>query len=522
MTKHRRKLSSGACTLAALLTLAGCGGGAGSGQTAAPAGASTTPQSDKKSETPLEMQMTVQLFDQVPNMDNAYWKEFMKRTNTKLNIEWIPDGDYTTKLNLILASGNIPEILVVPDLKHPPLVNAVKNGAFWDLTPLLGDFSKYPNLKNFSAPGAWDNSKVLGKNYAIPKNRPQLSGGPKIRQDWLDKLGIAMPETLDDYRAALKKIVDADLDGTGKKSTLGLVSKASLLTGSAGGFGDAFGTSKPTFDKEGGLIYETLTPQYADLIAWLRDLYKDGILAKEFSVMKPTQAVELFESGKAASLVNESFRYDYTFMQSIKKVQPSAVVDSTPPLKGPAGYAVRYSTGVSGAFLISKKVPEEKVKRILDYFELTNSKDYYDFTTNGLEGIHYNKVNGDIVLTDQHKKDVGPTSPWQPITLFYDKFGKVTTPAAPKDYNEAKMKKLDAQGYFTKGTISPFSIINSSTWIATWPKFEQEWISMSVKAIVGQITLDEYKTYVAKLNDDPGLKKAFQEFAQDYKTTFGK
>ncbi|NHN29015.1 extracellular solute-binding protein [Paenibacillus agricola] len=512
----------------ALLLLAGCTGNPSNpkanDQVMLPNTSTSTSSKpvDANKQEPLELQMTVRLFEEVPNMENAYWKEFMKRTNTKLNLEWIPDGDYKTKLNLILASGNIPEVLVIHDQKHPPVVNAVKNGAFWDLTPFLGDFSKYPNLKNSSAPDAWINSRIAGKNYLIPKNRPQLSGGPKVRKDWLDKLGIAMPQTLDEYRSALKKIVEADIDGNGKKDTIGLVSKANLLSAGAGGFGDAFGTGKPTFNAEGGLIHELLTPQYADLVAWFRELYKDGVLAQEFSVMKPTQAVELFEAGKAAALVNESFRWDYQFTQTIKKVQPEANVDTTPPLQGPGGYSVRYGTGVDGGFLISKKVPEEKVKRILDYWELTNNKEFYDFSVNGIEGLHSNNVNGNMVLTDLHKKEVGSTSPWQPITLFYDKYGKITTPAAPKEYNEAKIKLVESQGYFTKGTISPFSVVESSTWIATWPKFEQEWLSMSVKAVVGQITMDEYKAYVKKINDDPNIKKAGLEFAGGYKELTGR
>jgi putative aldouronate transport system substrate-binding protein len=506
----------------ALLLIAGCSSGNPEAATGSNNPSTAAVKNEVKQEGPLELQMTLRLFDQVPNMENSYWKDFMKKTNTKLNIEWIPDGDYTTKLNLILASGNIPEVLVVPNLKHPPVVNAVKNGAFWDLTPILGDFSKYPNLKKNSAPEAWMTSRIIGKNYAVPINRPQLSGGPKIRKDWLDKLGIPMPQTLDEYRSALKKIVDADIDGNGKKDTLGLVSKATLLNGTAGGFSDAFGVSKPTYNKETGLIYEMLTPQYGNLIAWLRELYKDGVLAKEFSVMKATQAVELFESGKAAALVNESFRWDYPFMTSIKKVQPEAVVDTTPPLKGPDGYAVRYSSGVDGAFLISKKVPEEKVKQILDFFEKTTTKEYYDFMSNGIEGTHYNKVNGEVVLTEQHGKEVGSTSPRQPVPLFYDKMGKITTPTAPKEYNDTKVKQVESQGYFEKGLISPFSVIDSNTWVAIWPKYQQEWTSMAVKAIVAQISMDEYNAYVNSLNEKAEFKKAYQEFAQDYKDIYGK
>ncbi|MFH5183906.1 extracellular solute-binding protein [Paenibacillus sp. TAB 01] len=164
-----------ACLTLTAALLAACSGGGASNAPAANSGSA----SDSSAAKPLEIQMTVRLFDQVPDMNNAYWKEYQKRTNTKLNVEWIPDGDYTTKLNLILASGNIPEVLVANNLKSPALVSAVKNGAFWDLTPFLGDFSKYPNLKNNSAPGAWETSRILGKIYGIPQNVAQVSNGPR-------------------------------------------------------------------------------------------------------------------------------------------------------------------------------------------------------------------------------------------------------------------------------------------------------------------------------------------------------
>src|SRR5665647_375417 len=86
----------------ALLLLAGCTGNQSTTSTTKtnePAKQPTSSPAETKKQEPLEIQMTARLFEEVPNMDNSYWKEFMKRTNTKLNIEWIPDGDYKTKLN---------------------------------------------------------------------------------------------------------------------------------------------------------------------------------------------------------------------------------------------------------------------------------------------------------------------------------------------------------------------------------------------------------------------------------------
>lgn len=57
------------------------------------------------------------------------------------------------------------------------------------------------------------------------------------RKDWLDKLGLEVPKTLDDYEKVLTAFVEEDPDGNGKKDTAGLASVLSELM-----FG-AYGTS---------------------------------------------------------------------------------------------------------------------------------------------------------------------------------------------------------------------------------------------------------------------------------------
>jgi putative aldouronate transport system substrate-binding protein len=142
--------------------------------------------------------------------------------------------------------------------------------------------------------------------------------------------------------------------------------------------------------------------------------------------------------------------------------------------------------------------------------------------TLGIEGRDYNVVNGSPVLTPLHDKEVGSTNPWQPLPLYYDKYGKVVNPVAPKEYNDNKSKEIDSEGYFTKGAMNPFLVIHSDTWTQIWPKYTQEWESMAVKAVVGQISMDDYKAYVDKLNANPDFNKAYKEFAQSYKEFFGK
>ncbi|WP_248924637.1 extracellular solute-binding protein [Paenibacillus hamazuiensis] len=509
MKRPKRRTGGIALLTLGLALAAGCST-AGTG-TGVKTGQNGTSADEKK---PLRIQMFAGLYNDVPDMNNAYWAEWQKRTNSRLEIEWVPAGDLNTKLDLVLASGDLPEVLAVPDFKRPTLISAIKNGAFWDLTPFLGDFSQYPNLKNNTVKDAFKYRTVGGKIYSLPGSRSRIDIGIKIRKDWLDKLNIPVPTTLDEYEAALKKIVEGDPDGNGKKDTLGLIGNGVIVNDGDAAFAAAFGSLEPTYNAEGGLIYTNLTPQYTETVAWFRKLYEQGLLAKEFAVMKRTQAEELYKTGRAASYAR-SIWWDKEWENEIEKAgqKDPKIVNLT--LKGPKGYAIDLAIGGGGGFLISKKVPEAKVKQLLDYFELTASREISDFSYYGIPDVHYKTVDGQKVLTEQGVKEVNTTSKGVGV-LAYEKWGKVISASGNKAYNDAKIKEVEK--YDEIGQVDPFRYLVSDSWINVWSKYENEWRANVTKAIVGQISMDEYRSYVDKINNLPETKQAYKEFAEHYKS----
>ncbi|SFM27323.1 putative aldouronate transport system substrate-binding protein [Paenibacillus sp. 1_12] len=462
-----------------------------------------------ESKEPISIKMLAPLYEEVPDMKNQYWTELQKMTHSKLDIQWAPSGDYDTKFDLVLASGDIPEVIVGNNISRPTLATAIKQGAFWDLTPLLGDFKDYPNLKKNADLGVFKLARIDGKIWGIPRMRSEIDLSLKFRKDWSDKLGLPLPKTLDEYATVMKKIIESDPDGNGKKDTLGLIGHGGIVDDATGPFEAAFGGFTPTYDEEKGLIYHTLTPQYVDMIEWFSKLYKDGVLAQEFSVMKKTQAEELYNTGRAVSYGRNTWR-DWSMEQEIKKVQKGAEVVSL-QLQGPKGPNILLGVPINAAFYISKKVPEEKVKQLLKYFETTASPEVMAFAYQGILDVHYKMVDGQPMLTEQGTKEVNVTS-LQPLALSFDKWVKVNNPSAPKAYNDAKKKEVEV--YEKIGAKNPFSWLTSATWTSVWPKYDSEFKTMQTKAIVGQISVDEFKTYVEKLRKTPELKKAFQEFAE--------
>ena len=139
----------------------------------------------------------------------------MKAAGTDLDIQIVdmPSAGYADALGVKLLSGDIPDIIYFQGGDQ----KMADQGVLEDLTPWI---DKEPNIKA----ALWPHNVARLKNYPYllyiyPPREPQ----PVMRKDWFDKLGLPMPQTVDDYEKLFKAIHDADLDGDGKTGdTLGL------------------------------------------------------------------------------------------------------------------------------------------------------------------------------------------------------------------------------------------------------------------------------------------------------------
>jgi len=516
--KNRRKIIFIVLMLAFLVgsILAGCKGAeettnSSNNQGSSDSGTTNDTSDDGANDEPLELSMILPLFEEAPDMNNEFWTEFQKRTNTKLNIEWVPSGDFDTKFDLVLSSGSLPDVLWAPNINNPNLIKAIENGAFWEVGQFFGDFSNYPNLKENSSPNAWKIVDMNGEIYGVPRFRPSVDQGIKIRKDWLDNLGLPVPTTLEEYADALEAMVKEDPDGNGKDDTIGYVHSYGG-TGIHAAFSVGFGAFDPEYDADGGMIHYNMHPGFVDTVDYFRDMYARGILPKEFATISQTQTQELFESGKAASYIRNIWRA-WMFQESIKKVEPNAEV-AIIDLEGPKGPAVQLEPGVYGALMLSHELPEEKVKRILDYFELTNSEEFFEMIFYGVEGVHHElDESGYPVMTEKGAVEIG-TSVQQPLPLTFNTWWKSVDKNAPQEYNDKILE--DTAHYSEVGKVNPFSYLNSDTWVDTWPKYQNEWESKVVETIVGDMSMEDFEAYIENLRNMPEFKEAFQEFAKEY------
>ncbi|MEX1029150.1 MAG: extracellular solute-binding protein [Paenibacillaceae bacterium] len=502
-------LTFGLAIVLCLMAVAGCTNNGSQPPSETPD--TTTPDTtapDSTVDAPLEptpIQMMVMTLQDPPSMSNEYYTELQKMTNTKLDIIWVPDADYNTRFDLVMASGDIPEVVVQGDYQRPTLVQGINNGAFWDLTEFLGDFSKYPNLKNNSTPGSWKYATYNGKVMGIPRSRGFIDLGIFMRKDWLEELNIPVPKTVDEFTDALRKIVAA------KPGVIGTLDQP-ITNGDS--MWASFGVFEPTYNSEGGMIRDFLTPQYEELVEWFKMIYAEGLMPQEFTALNTPARLDLLQTGRAAAYQQSSYR-TIGSTAILKKTDPKGELMVIPPLVGPKGHiGATLDAGTRGAFYISSKVPKEKVPDILAYFEKTISEEVTYLSYHGKEGVHHTLVDGEPVLNDLGKEQIQVTA-LNPVAPAFSKWAKVHAPSGTKEQNKAK--EIEMAPFEEHGKVSPFRWVVSNTWNDTWPEYDATFQSNVVKTVIGQMSMEDLKKYLEGLRNDPKLKQAFKEYAEDYK-----
>lgn len=222
--KFKKRLFTVLSTIMIVSVMSGCGSNNETKNAAGTAGSEGNAKSEAtagtETEKPLDLTLMLPIFKtNYPKDDSPVAAKLEELTNTNIHFEWVPNASYTDKFNITLASGKLPDIIYVGDVKASSFVNAARSGAFWEVGPYLKD---YPNLSQAN-PVILNNSAIDGKNYGIYRGRALGRNGVVFRKDWLEKLGLETPQTVDEFYNMLKAFKEQDPDGNGKDDTYGMV-----------------------------------------------------------------------------------------------------------------------------------------------------------------------------------------------------------------------------------------------------------------------------------------------------------
>lgn len=510
MKRKKLPLTAAAFVLLTMSVLPACGKNAETNNAAV--------SSTSSAPTPISIMLGQQTAESLPK-DNAVLKEIEKRTNTQLNLMWVPINNYDEKASVTLASGDIPDLMLVNDIFNPQVRQMALQGAFWDLTPFLKDYKNISSLPKETL----ENSKIEGKNFGIPRVRPLDGGGwlPLVRKDWLDKLNMKLPETMDEMYNVMKAFTEKDPDGNGKNDTYGIASYVMSDTmGNLQWVEEAFNgtTGTGTYGLwkliDGKLTPTTLEPATRNALVWLNKAYTEKLISPDFAIMKQSQATDDVMGGKAG-IVGATMQPQWKYTEPNLKTNPKADFYPLPYLIGDSGKWAPKDTGFYGMFLIPKKVPEEKVRKIIAFLDYGFTDEGSDLANYGFKDVHYTEKDGFKLANDQAKKDMVAQNVLGQLFGKFDKYSRAFLTGIPKDMYDRNVKVIDER---SKVSIPDPTIgLVSETYQKFGKDLDKKIQDMKTKVIMGKESISAWDTFISSLKTDANYQKIIQEMNDSYK-----
>lgn len=326
-----------------------------------------------------------------------------------VDIEFIlpPQQSYAEQLNLMMASGEYPDVVFFTGINSPAFQDGVKNGVILALDEYV---DKYPNFQQYIDPVSFTAMRSAvddGKLYGLPRNSVMRVDGWLVRDDWLKKVGIELEDcsavTPEEFYNILYKFTKEDPDGNGVDDTYGLATGSVNLLFS-GAFGDLGWQKAPE-----GSEYEYMSPKYdknstafVDALAFTNKLWAEGLIDPNDITNTGNAFRDRFYNGNVG-VVRMFGGWLNTYEPALHEQFPGVETKYIVGIKNAEGECIGTSNlngNVYGAVAVMAHA-EEKVDAILGLLDYMLSDEGWELICDGVEGWTYEIVDGKKVATEE-------------------------------------------------------------------------------------------------------------------------
>jgi putative aldouronate transport system substrate-binding protein len=339
--------------------------------------------------------------------DHIAWKVINEKYGFQIQWQNVPDtSEWQTQLGLIMASGTLPDffIRITPQLAE----QYGRQGALLPLGELIN--TKVPHLKtvmNDNKPVAGQITSEDGKIYFFPRLLldPRLRHYPglMIREDWVETLGLQMPQTIDDFYKVLKAFKEADFNKDGNKNEAPFMGDYKFLIWAFGVGSRGFNQSNDFFIEGGRIKYGPADPRYRSALEYLNKLYTEGLI--ELSPNNDTLMQKVISESVGSTYGSWTGALTtYNKLLATEKKTPG--LRGVIPLQGPSGERnvlsnhTELDLSCGGAIASTTKKADDAAR----LFDLLYSREGQLLIHYGIEGDTYTMVKGVPAYTDKVTK----------------------------------------------------------------------------------------------------------------------
>ncbi len=329
------------------------------------------------------------------------------KINLKLSALPSSETDQDTKINAAGAANALPDLFMISSNTYTMLIKQKLLARVDDM------YAKMPNrtAKLYDKDSIAFTTHTDGHSYALAQPGSIVRNeGVLIRKDWLDKLGLAVPVTTDDYFEVMKAFTFKDPDGNGKDDTYGYGGYLEL-SGPNEGLGRRFdpifgafgvaGTWNLSSVKTAGLNIHK--PEYYDAMVYMKKLIDAKVIDPNWLAYKKDDFRASWKQGRFGIFREQNAAYaaESNYGPFDKNFPNGSFIIANPP-KGPKGNAScgTYSQAYRMYAVSAKAEKAGKKDAICRLLEWMSSDEGYYLCGWGQEGINYVKNAQGVPVAD--------------------------------------------------------------------------------------------------------------------------
>ncbi len=457
--------------------------------------------------------------------------EFSKglEERTGIKVEYIhPNkaGGLVGSFEVMISSNNLPDIIEMSWEGAPGgALKQLNEQKIIDLSPLLEKYA--PDYKGFLEEHDDARQIAILDNGQCPyfiggyaEDYQTVFFGPFFRKDWLDELGLELPETIDEWEIALR----AFKEQKGAEAPLGITPDALGINALIG----AYGVQWRFYQDNGQVKFGPFEPGFRDFVERMAKWYQEGLIDPMYPfVSYDIMEMNLFEGKTGAGfcylgadlgpwqkkIEEEQLQMRITSVKnpSLKKGETTQIAPRDPK------YIKTYGAAVSAGC----KSPQLAVQ-FLNYAYTEEGNRYFNF---GEEGVSYTMQNGiptySALITDNPDMSMGTALAMYTRTSYGGPFIKDAQYTIQYYRTDLQKEALDkwgdnnaAQHILPQIEISYENAEQLSQNITKAIEYQNQTVT---KFIIGEIPLSQYDQFVQTLRAY-GMEEVIRAMQKSYDT----
>lgn len=237
--------------------------------------------------------------------DNLVFQELEKITGVKVEFIHPPAGEANQAFNLLLASGDLPDMMdsIPPNFPGGP-DKAIKDGYFLRLNDYIDEYApNYKERMNYNdeirRQTITDEGNIWSFSCIQLDQEPPWSG-MFIREDWLNDLNLEVPTTIEEWETML--IAFKEEKGAEGPLLISFDWKYESNSAFASAYdASVFENNLAFLNKDGQVAFGPMEDGFKDYLALLARWYDMGLLDPDFSTRDSKSFDAYFTSGKAGA-----------------------------------------------------------------------------------------------------------------------------------------------------------------------------------------------------------------------------